>query len=348
MLFFELVVDPNVMEKEFIIPNETEFFCLTSIFEKVIEQGVIVSFAFNPWVDIVQQYINKLSDENEDEISAKKEMQELLITLKKMQKFIDYVPERSSSNWFEAIDSLNPYIPFFAKVGKNPSDRIFTPKRLMKTDKWKTELSSTTKYAKQDNEYIEAEIKPVVYNAKLVEIIDQHFNILEERYIQTLSIISETLKHNIVNCKPRVVIHISNSRTNKIDIADDIDYLKQWQEEFKEYPFILELQVWKETQEKMHDRHIVRDENFCITLPAGTDRRVHNKSSWHVEPDHNIDAILYDHRIESSPYELVASVTSSEINIWVKGVLKKNAHLSIEEKINNVKTLKRRLVPKTT
>lgn len=349
MLFYELVVDPDALAKEFIVSNRTEFIYLRLILKNVIEQGTIVSIDSNPWIDFVQHHIETLNDKDVDEALMKKQLQEFLITLKSKQKVVNYTLGNLSHSWLEAMAQLDPYMPFFATVGIKSSDQVFTPETLFESQKWTREISKSTKYAKQDNEYIESEIKPVVYNAKLLEIIDPYFNILEARYSETLSIIAETLKHNIINCQPTVIIHIKNSRDKKIDIADDIEYLKHWQDEFKKYTFALELQVWKETsKEKMHDRHIVRDESFCITLPAGIDKRLQNKSTWHVEPDYNIDEILNDHREDSSPYELVASVTSSEIKIWVKGVLKKNVHLSIEEKLKNVKTLKPSLVPKTT
>lgn len=339
MLYYEIVIDPAIVSKEYLPHHEVEKEFFELILKNVIKQGSVVSFIDQCWFNHISVFISKYDDEDTDESQTKKYFQEIFKAIEFKNKLISYPRKDNSLQWIDATKSLSPHLPFFAYIGQEYSSVMDTPKSLYKSERWSNTITTTTKYAIQNNDYIESEIKHVIYNAQHIEIIDPYFNILEERYINTLFIITNILNHNLLNRKSRITIHVKNSRDKKIDVSDDRKYLELWQQEIKKYAIEIKLLVWKETKYKMHDRHIIRDENFCITLPAGIDERSHNKSAWHVESDNNIDEIINDHRIESSPYDLVVEVTKNNIQTWVNGVLQKNSHLSIEEKVANKKVL---------
>lgn len=339
MLFYELACHPEVFSRDFLVSHEIEQGYLEQILINTVDNGSIADFDNGEWKNLIIRNIDNLNDA----LDIKRELQILLKTLENRNRFIKYPATNAIQGWSEKISYFNQKIPFFAILDTLTNEDKFLPKALARSYKWKNVRAISTKYAKQDNFYMKSEISPILYNSREIDIIDPYFDVRKPNYKSSLDIVVSALLEGQIKIQEKIIkIHIKNHNNEGVDIADDNNYLELWQSTFKKYNKDIKfvLNVWKETtNDKMHDRFIFRDEGFGIILPSGVDGRPKNKTAWNIVEDRNIDFILNDHRIDSSPYDLVAEVMVAEIKIWKNGVLQQNTNLSIEEKLKNVKKL---------
>ena len=315
MLFYELACHPEVFCKEYLLKNKDN---IKTILRNVAKKGSIANLNDGQWQLFIEEKINSLDEKIAKESDLKIQLQKILKTLVTRKKLIYHSKISNNEDWLKIIFSYG--IDEFAAILSTSTiteKDIFSPENLLDSDLWEEITKTSSKYAIQSEEYIKSEIAPILHNASQIDLIDPYFDILENRYIKPFKIILETLTQNNFKESVSLIIHIKNQNKNKPDAIDRGEYLERWRDVFIRYDNLnvkCKLQVWHESsQDEMHDRHIIRDESFGATLPTGIDERKKNKTMWHDMGYYNVDNVLNDFRTDSSPFRLVAEVTTKEV-----------------------------------
>ncbi len=313
MLFYELACHPEVFDKNYLLENKDN---IKTILRDVVKKGSIANLNDGQWQLLIEERINSLDEEIDKESKLKIQLQKILKTLVTRKKLIYHRKINNDKDWLKTIFSYG--IDEFAAILSTITEKdTFDPEDLLDSDLWEDITKTSSEYARQSEEYIKSEIAPILHNAGQIDLIDPYFDILEDRYKKPFKIILETLSRNNFNKNVSLTIHVKNQNKNKPDVIDRGEYLERWREVFICYNKLsvkCRLQVWHESsQDETHDRHIIRDESFGATLPTGIDERKKNKTMWHDMGYHNVDNVLNDFRADSSPFRLIAEVTTKEV-----------------------------------
>jgi len=337
MLFYELACHPEVFTKKYLLENDT---AIKQIFKNITEKGSVANLNDGKWGKIIYEKLADLNEDEKKEYKLKIQLEKILKTLNTRKKIIYHKKIIDETDWLKIIYSDKD--DFSVILNTLTTVDTYEAEDLLDSELWKNIIRTSSEYATQNEEYIKSEIKPILHNAQQIDLIDPYFDITKEQYKKSFKIIFDLLSKKNVNRKTSLSIHIKNQHNNQEDVIDRTNYLERWQDFFKIYnnPNIkCILYVWREAHnDKMHDRYIIRDESFCAVLPSGIDERKKNKTVWSDIGYHNIDSILNDFRLESSPFQLVAKVTVDDISVIKKGVLqsKNKIHNTIVEE--NIKT----------
>ncbi len=313
MLFYELACHPEVFYKEYLLGNKDN---IKTILKNVADKGSIANLNAGQWQQTIEEKIASLDEVIVKENKLKIQLEKILKILVTRKKLIYHKKIISNEDWLKTIFSYD-IDEFAAILSITTSINTYEPEDLIDSELWENITKTSTEYARQDEEYIKSEIIPILHNAQKIDLIDPYFDILEDRYLKPFEIIIKALAKNEFKESVSLTIHIKNQNKNKPDVLDRGDYLGRWRKVFIQYDKLnvnCRLMVWHESyRDEMHDRHIIRDESFGATLPTGIDERKKNKTMWHDMGYYNVDYVLNDFRADSSPFRLVAEVTTQNV-----------------------------------
>jgi hypothetical protein len=106
----------------------------------------------------------------------------------------------------------------------------------------------------------------------------------------------------------------------KYDDQKHTEYvLNQWQKVLvrmtEQFPHTFTINAWcaRDDELKMHDRYFITNQSGLVSA-AGADKDDKQQSEWSLKTHRDLDAILSQYKVNSSPFDLKRIITTTNID----------------------------------
>lgn len=349
-IFQEVALTPHIFQKDILLEDERKFERLLNILDILAESGQIVG-VYSDWFRFVNEKISQFDDFDKDEIK------EVLKYLNDRQRIV-HIPDtkcndKSESCWIKQALAFSTIRAFEIILATEQKENV---KSLNEIDR-KAQRSIRNKGAKvlpQTQENMRNLLAPVLAYAEIVKIYDPYFDLTKPRYSNAANIICSILGYRHGDRVSSILeIHTSVKilldKNNMIDWKKLNIFAKNVLDFENEFNHIISIYIWedKKRNDEWHDRWIVTNQ-CALTLGKGSDVSEWTDATWGLLDYDDIPNIEKKFIVNRGKYNLIAVVNS-------KGCRKVNKSNSYKEpyseeerqaKLNNIKKLKPRLVPK--
>ncbi|MFT6835387.1 MAG: putative phosphatase [Francisellaceae bacterium] len=309
----EVCITPQVFDNEHL--DLSNWKDIKNLLDAITESGYIVSLNSKDWTKTVLENIRVLEPKIKDRlfnvISTLKDRDRIVRHPKSQDIMLD-----SEDSWYKLAESLDVLRHFYKIITtKAYNNEVLTLEELEDLNISQEFGMPGSQHYVKSIENLNKILLPFLSYSKKLTIIDPYFYLSSSRYEETLTVVAKCFMERrgelgkgsiIINCK--------------YDDQKHTDYvLNQWQKVLvrmtEQFPHTFTINAWcvRDGELKMHDRYFITNQSGLVSA-AGADKDDKQQSEWSLKTHRDLDAILSQYKVNSSPFDLKRIITTTNID----------------------------------
>lgn len=289
---------------------------INSLFEVLSISGFVVGLNNKDWNKAVATRIDRLSPRIKDKLKSS------LKILKDRDRIAghpkgDTLTGEEESDWFAVGKQLDDIREFYGIIANQSfNEKTITLEQLENINIYEHFGFTGSMQVLKTEENLRKILLPFLSYSKKVVIIDPYFYLDKERCLETLKVAAQCFRERRgAKETGRISIHC------KWDGERSEFAVPKWQKAIssisKKFQHSIDLSAWEglESSVKLHDRYILTNQSGLISA-AGTDTDDRQFSEWSIKEYGELNTILSQYRVNSSPFKLKCTVSDSSIDYY--------------------------------
>jgi predicted phosphatase len=309
----EVCITPQVFDNEHL--DLSNWKDIKNLLDAITESGYIVSLNSKDWTKTVMENIRVLEPKIKDRlfnvISTLKDRDRIVRHPKSQDIMLD-----SEDSWYKLAESLDVLRHFYKIITtKAYNNEVLTLEELEDLNISQEFGMPGSQHSVKSIENLNKILLPFLSYSKKLTIIDPYFYLSSSRYEETLTVVAKCFMERrgelgkgpiIINCK--------------YDDQKHTDYVfNQWQKVLvrmtEQFHHTFTINAWcvRDGELKMHDRYFITNQSGLVSA-AGADKDDKQQSEWSLKTHRDLDAILSQYKVNSSPFDLKRIITTTNID----------------------------------
>lgn len=314
MLLKEICITPHIFELT--DAKDGAWKDINSLLEVLADSGFILGLNNKDWNRAVMTKINCLNPKVKDRLTSS------LKVLKDRNRIVghpkdDVVVCENEADWFAVGKQLDDIREFYGIIATQPfKEKAITLEKLGDIKISEHFGFPGSMQVLKTGENFQKILLPFLSYSKKVTVIDPYFYLDKKQCRDSLNIIAQCfMERRGKRDKGRISIHC------KWDNDRSEFAVPKWLGEItsisKKFQHSIDLSAWEglDSSIKLHDRYIVTNQSGLVSA-AGTDIDDRQFSEWSIKRYGELETILSQYRINSSPFKLKCTIRDSSVEIY--------------------------------